>query len=132
MEHGGEPTGQQALVEKYEALRWRTRRMLDSAREADWPTLIDQQESYLLQVDQLAMLEAERQLDAAHRARKATLLEEILENDLEIRERLIERRDELGELIGTTQRQRKLRHAYDVGAQPPPPSVAPGRGTNAP
>ncbi len=115
MERDGEPTGQQALVAHYEALRSRTRQMLASARDADWPALIDQQASYLAQVDELATLEAERRLDAAHRARKATLLEEILENDLEIRTRLIERRDELGELIGTAQRQRKLHRAYDVG-----------------
>ena len=114
MEHGGEAAGQRALVEHYEALRSRTRQMLASARDADWPTLIDQQEDYLIQVERLATLEAERQLDAANRAHKATLLEEILENDLEIRTRLIERRDELGELIGAAQRQRKLHRAYDV------------------
>ncbi|SFT56253.1 flagellar protein FliT [Halomonas saccharevitans] len=119
MAHGGEPSSQQALVDQYEALRSRTRHMLASAREADWPRLIDQQESYLVQVEQLATLEAECPLDATHRARKATLLEEILENDLEIRGRLVERRDELGELIGTAQRQRKLQHAYDVGGQSP-------------
>ena len=123
MDQGGEPTGQQVLVEHYEALRSQTRQMLDSARDADWPTLIGQQESYLMQVEQLATLETERQLDAENRARKATLLEEILENDLEIRARLIERRDELGELIGTAQRQRKLHRAYDISD--------PGQGSRA-
>ena len=127
MDHVGEPTGQQVLVEHYEALRSRTRQMLDSARDADWSALIDQQEGYLMQVERLATLEAGRQLDAANRARKATLLEEILENDLEIRARLIERRDELGELIGAAQRQRKLRHAYDVSGP-----THPGHGSRAP
>lgn len=115
MEQGGEPIGQQALVEHYEALLSRTRHMLSAARDADWTALIDQESTYLVQVEQLATLEAGRPLDAEHRARKATLLEEILENDLEIRTRLIERRDELGELIGAAQRQRKLHRAYDAG-----------------
>ena len=114
MEHDGEPTSQQTLVEHYEALLTRTHGMLNAARDADWPALVDQESCYLVQVERLATLEAGRPLDAEHRARKATLLEEILENDLEIRARLIERRDELGELIGAAQRQRKLRHAYDV------------------
>ncbi|QFU00104.1 Flagellar protein FliT [Halomonas sp. THAF5a] len=115
MEYGGEPIGQQALVEYYEALLSRTRHMLSAARDADWPALIDQESTYLVLVEQLAALEAGHPLDAEHRARKATLLEEILENDLEIRTRLIERRDELSELIGAAQRQRKLHRAYDVG-----------------
>jgi len=124
MEHDAEPTCQQALVEHYEALRSRTRRMLSAARDADWTALVDQESSYLVQVEQLTTLEGGHRLDAEHRARKATLLEEILENDLEIRARLIERRDELGELIGAAQRQRKLRHAYDISE--------PGHGSRAP
>lgn len=119
MEHGGEPTSQQALVEGYETLLARTRLMLESAHDANWPALIDQEGGYVMQVERLARLDAELQLDEDHQARKAQLLEQILENDLEIRERLIERRDELGELIGTTQRQRNLRRAYGVREEAP-------------
>lgn len=129
MEHDGEPGGQQALIEQYEALHARTRRMLALAREADWPALIAQQEEYLVEVDRLTRLEAGHPLDAEHLARKATLLEAILAHDLEIRTRLIERRDELGELIGTAQRQRQLHRAYDIGGRPRLPPGAPG---NAP
>lgn len=122
MEHGGEPGSQQAVVEEYEALLSRTRLMLDSARDANWSALIDQESTYIKHVDQLKKLEAGRFLDDEHRERKAKLLEGILENDLEIRERLVERREELGKLIGTSQRQRNLRHAYGVGGggQTPP------------
>ncbi|MDI5922828.1 flagellar protein FliT [Halomonas sp. LR5S13] len=121
MDHGGEPSSQQALVEEYEALLSRTRLMLDSARDADWPALVDQESTYIMQVKQVAKLDAERHLDANQRARKAEILEQILENDLEIRERLIERRDELGKLISASQRQRNLRHAYGVGKGGPTP-----------
>ncbi|SEL74989.1 flagellar protein FliT [Halomonas daqiaonensis] len=115
MGHGGEPSSQQALVEGYQALLSRTRTMLASAHDADWSALVDQEGEYVMQVERLARLDAELHLDADHQLHKAQLLEQILENDLEIRERLIERRDELGKLIGTTQRQRSVRRAYGAG-----------------
>lgn len=114
MAHDGEPASQQAIVEGYEALLTCTRLMLESAREADWPALITQEGDYVIQVERLARLDAQLELDTDNRHRKAQLLEQILENDLEIRKRLIERRDELGKLIGTTQRQRDLRRTYGV------------------
>ncbi|MDR9440616.1 MAG: flagellar protein FliT [Halomonas sp.] len=123
MEHGREPNSQQALLEGYEALLSRTRLMLDSARDANWPALVDQESTYIMQAEQLAKLDAEHHLDADHRARKAGLLEQILANDLEIRERLIERRNELGELIGASQRQRNLRDAYGVREEAPTPPI---------
>lgn len=123
MEHGGEPGSQQAVVEEYEALLSRTRLMLDSARDANWPALIDQESTYIRQVEQLKKLEADRHLDDEYREYKAKMLEKILANDLEIRERLVERREELGKLIGTSQRKRNLHHAYGVGDRgPTPPS----------
>lgn len=119
MRHGGEPTNQQSLVEGYEALLSRTWLMLDSARAADWPALIDQESEYVMQVERVARLDAEHQLDTDEQERKAHLLEQILENDLEIRKRLLKRHDELGKLINTSQRQQNLRHTYGVIEQTP-------------
>ncbi|WP_280553074.1 flagellar protein FliT [Halomonas sp. 25-S5] len=129
MEHGGEPNTQQALIEGYQALLSRTRLMLDSARDANWPALVDQEGTYIMQVEQLAKLDPDNHLDDDHRARKVELLERILENDLEIRERLIERRNELGKLISASQRQRNLRHAYGVreGTSTPPIDLPPSK-----
>ncbi len=103
-----------ALVEAYEALLAQTDRMLEAARGAEWASLVDQEADYVLQVERVQRLDAEVALAPEARERKSALLERILENDLEIRRRLIERRDELGELIGTTRRQRNLRRAYGV------------------
>lgn len=119
MEHDGAPISQQAVVEGYEALLSRTRLMLASVHEANWSALVDQEGDYVVEVERLARLDAELHLDADNQVHKAQLLEQILENDLEIRERLIERRDELGKLISATQRQRSLRHAYGVGEEAP-------------
>ena len=51
-------------------------------------------------------------LDGAAQQRKAELLESILEHDVDIRRRLVARRDELGKLIEVSQRQRDLHRAY--------------------
>jgi len=117
MECAVESTRQLALLEKYKTLLSRTQRMLALARDADWAALIDQESHYVVQVEQLIQLDAELQLDTDGRDRKARLLEQILENDLEIRQHLMERREELGNLIGATQRQRNLRRTYGVVEQ---------------
>lgn len=117
MECAVESTRQLALLEKYQTLLSRTQRMLALARDADWAALIDQESNYVVQVEQLIRLDAELQLDTDGRDRKARLLEQILENDLEIRQHLMERREELGNLIGATQRQRSLRRTYGVVEQ---------------
>ena len=109
----------QAIVDGYEILLAYTRFMLDSARDGDWATLIEQERDYVLQVERLAGLDAELELDGEQRDRKAELLEAILENDLEIRQRLVERRDELSTQIGNAQRQQSVQRAY--GAHDPAP-----------
>lgn len=114
MTHESEPASQQAIIEGYEALLACTRRMLASAREADWSALIEQEGDYVIRVERQSRLDARVELDTDNRYRKTRLLEQILENDLEIRKRLIERRDELGRLIGTTRRQRELQRTYGI------------------
>ncbi|APX94964.1 hypothetical protein BWR19_08665 [Halomonas sp. 1513] len=86
--------------------------MRELARAEAWDELIQHQARYVVEVERLARMEQELELDAAHRERKAALLEAILERDHEVRERLVARRDELGELIGTSQRRRDLSRAY--------------------
>jgi flagellar protein FliT len=107
----------EAIVEGYQALLGYTQRMLHAAREADWPALIEEEHDYVQAVEAIARLDAEQVLNEAQRQRKAELLETILENDLEIRQRLIQRREELSTLIGNAQRQRDVERAY--GTQPP-------------
>lgn len=101
-----------ALLDAYEALLIRSSQMLDAAREADWDALIDQETGYVVDVERLRRLEAELPLDTSQASRKAELLERILAQDLEIRERLIERRDQLGSLIGSSRQKLALSRAY--------------------
>ena len=96
----------------YEALLARSGRMLDCVRRHDWDALMEEEAHYLVDVEQLPSREQDTALDASQRARKAELLERILERDLEIRRCLVARRDELAGLIGTTKRKRDLRRSY--------------------
>lgn len=103
---------QQALLSSYETLLSRVEHMHELANSEQWAELIDHRTNYVMLVDQLRELDATVVLDAAAQQRKAELLERILEHDVEIRRRLVARRDELGKLIGVSQRQRDLHRAY--------------------
>lgn len=106
----------QALVLKcYESLRVQADAMLEMARAEAWNELIQQQASYVVEVERLSRMERGLVFDDANRERKTALLEAILERDREVRERLVERRDQLGELIGSNQRKRNLSRAYRTG-----------------
>ncbi|GHE21311.1 flagellar protein FliT [Halomonas urumqiensis] len=107
-----EPSSSAALLEAYEALLARSSRMLDAARAADWEALIGQETGYVVDVERLRRREAELPLDAAEASRKADLLERILAQDLEIRERLLERREALATLIGSSRQTLALSRAY--------------------
>lgn len=103
---------QTLVLKRYEALRVQADGMLDLARSEAWSELIQQQARYVVEVERLSRLEEGLDFDADNRQRKALLLEAILESDREVRERLVARRDELGTLIGTSQRKRDLSRAY--------------------
>ncbi|WP_458524976.1 flagellar protein FliT [Onishia taeanensis] len=107
------------IISGYEALLERSSRMLAFACEEDWSRLLEEEASYVIEVERLSRIEAECTLDESLGKRKALLLERILEGDLEIRRRLNKRRDELGALLNTTQRKRSVDSAYGgaAGAQ---------------
>lgn len=107
--HGSTP---QALLEAYAKLLVRARHMQELANAEQWPELIEQRTHYVTLVEELRELDKQVVLDASAKTRKAELLESILEHDVEIRRRLVARREELGKLIGVSQRQRDLHRAY--------------------
>ena len=108
----GNQASQQTVLTSYETLLSRVEHMHELANAEQWAELIDQRTHYVLLVEQLRELDATIMLDAAAQQRKAELLERILEHDVDIRRRLVARRDELGKLIGVSQRQRDLHRAY--------------------
>lgn len=103
---------QQALLDAYATLLGSVHYMHELANAEQWAELIEQRSNYVVQVEELRALDATVVLDALGKQRKSELLEQILEHDVEIRRRLVARRDELGKLIGVTQRQRDLHRAY--------------------
>ncbi|MGM0833655.1 flagellar protein FliT [Halomonas qinghailakensis] len=103
---------QQTLIDAYAKLLTCVRQMHELANAEQWAELIEQRTHYVMSVEALRSRDAETVLDEAARKRKAELLEGILEHDVEIRRRLVARRDELGKLISVSQRQRNLHRAY--------------------
>lgn len=118
---GGEKSAQQVLLDSYATLLASVEHMHELANTEQWAELIDQRTNYVVQVEKLRELDASVVLDTEGQQRKAELLESILEHDVDIRRRLVARRDELGKLIGVTQRQRDLHRAYapQQGAEEP-------------
>ncbi|MFP4137028.1 MAG: flagellar protein FliT [Halomonas sp.] len=102
------------VVAAYEALLHQTRRMLEATNRQDWGTLVAYEADYVMQTHHLRQLDAHVPLTEMDRQRKAQLIEDILENNLRVRDGLMARRDELGELIGISRRQRNLSRAYGV------------------
>ncbi|WP_043531808.1 flagellar protein FliT [Litchfieldella xinjiangensis] len=116
------PMTQEQLIVAYETLLQRSCRMLDWARQEDWNALVNEESQYVIEVERLSQVDGTLLLDASQQERRAQLLERVLENDLEIRQRLMARRDALSELIGSSQRKRDLNRAYrpPAGASPLP------------
>lgn len=102
----------QRVLATYERLLACSSRMLALAREHDWEALIREETDYLCVVSGLAELERGVQLGPRQQDRKAELLARILEQDGELRRRLVARRDELSALIGVSRRRRDLSRSY--------------------
>lgn len=112
---GGEaPSSPEGLLAAYADLLARSSRMLACMQRQDWFSLVEEQSSYVIEVESLSRAELKLSLSDAQRERKATLLERILEQDIEIRRGLLERREELQKLIGVSQRKRDLVRSYGV------------------
>lgn len=108
-------TAASEVLAGYERLLHRSARMLSWAREGEWANLVQEESVYVVAVEDLKRLEVGCEMDRDNLQRKADLLERILEQDAEIRQRLESRRDELSELIGNTRRRRDLSRAYRAG-----------------
>lgn len=100
------------LLAAYANLLARSSRMLACVREQDWFALVEEQSCYVIEVEAIAKAEAGIELSEAQKEYKADLLEKILEQDLEIRQRLLKRRSELQKQIEVAQRRRNLARSY--------------------
>ncbi|MCC5883215.1 MAG: flagellar protein FliT [Halomonas sp.] len=101
-----------AVLDGYAQLRQQVAIMLELAKAGEWDALIERQSDYLQLADRLRQLDKDAELDDEGMQRKAELLEAILADDLAIREHLLARRSELGQLMGNSRRQRELHRSY--------------------
>ncbi|MDT8398939.1 MAG: flagellar protein FliT [Pseudomonadales bacterium] len=100
----------------YESLLERSARMIKLARAGDWPVLIEEESQYIVESERLGRLETDAELSEGMQVRKATLLEGIFENDLEIRQCLVARRDELNKLLKAQRKTGRKERKMDVAA----------------
>ncbi|MCX2780133.1 flagellar protein FliT [Microbulbifer thermotolerans] len=102
------------LLAAYESLLARSTRMLACVREHDWFELVEEQSCYVVEVEFIAKAEGAIDLNEAEKEHKAELLEKILRQDLEIRQRLFKRKEELQKQMSVAQCKRDLARSYGV------------------
>ncbi|WP_258239653.1 flagellar protein FliT [Pseudidiomarina homiensis] len=96
----------------YQALLEHSNKMLDSVRNGDWDTLIETEVEYVREVERLSYAESGVELSDEQKLQKMTVLHTIMDQDREIRERLIERRAKLEETLLSMQKKQQLEHSY--------------------
>lgn len=107
-----QPSTPEQVIADYQRLLVASEAVLLHSREQDWEALIEAKVDYVALVEQLKQREQGVVFSPAEQERKLALLQQLLEHDKEIRERLTARREELSQLLGVSQQQRKLNHAY--------------------
>lgn len=100
------------VLESYRRLLGFSETMLYHARHDDWAALIDAEVNYVSEVDRLQKYEMEAMLSEEQQDAKLDLLEQLLEQDREIRERLAQRRAELEKLLTSASQKKKVDEAY--------------------
>lgn len=106
------PASPEEVISAYESLRALSDQMLACARSRNWEALVEGESRYVVQVEALTRFESSTPLTRHQQSRKAELLEEILERDLEIRRQLMARQEELAAMISQAGRTRRLNRAY--------------------
>jgi flagellar protein FliT len=100
------------IVSHYEDIARLMERMVSAARAADWDVLADLESDCRSRVETLRNAQPSGPLSEAQRERKVTLIRRMLADDAEIRNLTEPWLAELGTLIESGARQRKLELAY--------------------
>lgn len=96
----------------YQALLEHSNKMLDSVRNGDWDTLIETEVEYVREVERISHAEHGVEHSDEQKLQKMTLLHTLMDQDREIRERLIERRTKLEETLLSMQKKQQVEHSY--------------------
>lgn len=90
--------------------------MLIWAREENWTALLEEEAKYVAEIKRLNVQGSAMSSDSSQAQKTSKKrLEQILENGVEICQRLIVRRDKIGSLMKAAQHRDKLSDAYGVG-----------------
>jgi flagellar protein FliT len=106
------PRETETLLEVYDQLSQVTGSMLSAARAADWDRLISLEQDCSALVARLSSLERDAPLPEPLRSRKASLIRKVLGDDAAIRDITEPWLAQLGEMLGTHRRSRRLLDSY--------------------
>ncbi|MBQ0711347.1 MAG: flagellar protein FliT [Porticoccus sp.] len=98
----------------YDQLLTHSKIMLIWAREENWTALLEEEAKYVCEVERLNVQGEQYSAGSPPDKQQSTMLEQILKNGAEIRERLIASRDRIGELMKVAQCRDKLTGTYGV------------------
>ncbi|MRJ42115.1 flagellar protein FliT [Idiomarina sp. FenBw--71] len=100
------------VIMSYYTLLEHSNQMLASVRNEDWDSLIKAELQYVEEVERLSVAEAEVELSDQQKLDKLQLLSTIMDQDREIRERLVARRTMLEQTLRSMNKKQKLEHSY--------------------
>ncbi|WP_261388021.1 flagellar protein FliT [Candidatus Pantoea soli] len=100
------------LVQGYQQLLKLSNTMLAQARDGLWDELVAAETTYVSRVMHLAGDRDASALPAALRLQLRPMLKQVMDNEVEIRQRLAARMEELRSLVQQTSQQQKVTHAY--------------------
>ncbi|WP_200550596.1 flagella biosynthesis regulatory protein FliT [Kosakonia sp. LAM2021] len=100
------------LLHHYQQLLVTSRTMLNLAKEGRWDELIEHELKYITAVEKLTQFQDISEVAPEMQAQIRPLLQQILENEVSLKELLSQRMDELRTLVGQTSRQHNLHSTY--------------------
>ena len=103
------------IISEYQKIATLTQRMLAAARQSEWDTLIELERDCGEHFSRVIESSHAQPDDDDFRSRKAALIRGILDADAEIRLLVEPWLAQLSVLIGNTQQQSRLQHAYHAG-----------------
>ncbi|RUO59063.1 flagellar protein FliT [Pseudidiomarina insulisalsae] len=105
------PNGLDVLSAYEQLLAW-SNQMLSRVRAEDWAGLIELELEYVSDIERLSQFESTVHLDEREQLQKLELVQQLLDQDREIRERLMKRKTELEGALATMNRQQQLADRY--------------------
>ncbi|HAF02166.1 MAG TPA: hypothetical protein DCO68_04110 [Methylophilaceae bacterium] len=104
----------QTLIAEYLALGRMMRQMLEAARQQDWDKVLELETLHLVKMHQIKVYDSSVVLSDALKAQKMAIMQNILQDEPEIRSLIRPQIDALAQLMHGAQMKTKLDYAYRV------------------